>query len=465
MYQVWISGKLVDPLVEGGKGVGASDGRSAGLWASCGGVGTFSGTVAQAYDEDGRPVRLSFKEDTRDGRHKELLEYGVAGSIAQAKIAKEISAGRGCIQINVLWEFGAVPQFLERVLPQTQGQIDGVVCGAGLPFGLAEIASRYKVYYNPIVSSALAFSLLWRRSYSKMPEFLGSVIYEDPWVAGGHNGISSREDPNKPERPYERVVALRKVMNDFGLKDTTIVIAGGVWNLAEWREYIEDTTLQPIAFQFGTRPLLTKESPISDIWKEKLFHIREDSVKIHRFSPTGFYSSSISNPFLEELFERSARQIPFSDEKNDIFTEEFKLGRRSIFIKDEDVGKVHEWQAEGHSDPMKTPDNTIIFVSPSRREQILTDQRNCMGCLSRCKFSNWDEHDGSTKSPPDPRSFCILKTLDDVIHGGSVEDNLVFAGKNAYRFSTDPFYENHHIPTVSELYRRICEEYGWIKEL
>ena len=38
-----ISGLEVWPLVEGGKGVAVSNGRSAGAWAAAGGVGTFSG--------------------------------------------------------------------------------------------------------------------------------------------------------------------------------------------------------------------------------------------------------------------------------------------------------------------------------------------------------------------------------------------------------------------------------------
>ena len=38
-----ISGREVWPLVEGGKGVSVSNGRSAGAWAAAGGVGTFSG--------------------------------------------------------------------------------------------------------------------------------------------------------------------------------------------------------------------------------------------------------------------------------------------------------------------------------------------------------------------------------------------------------------------------------------
>ena len=40
---------------------------------------------------------------------------------------------------------------------------------------------------------------MWKRAYHRFPEWLGAVVYEDPWLAGGHNGLSNSEDPLKPE--------------------------------------------------------------------------------------------------------------------------------------------------------------------------------------------------------------------------------------------------------------------------
>ena len=458
MYKVSISGKLVEPLVEGGKGVAISNGYTCGAWAACGGAGTLSGTVPDSYDEANQIIRLKFEGQTRDERHKELIQQTIRGCIEQIKIAHEIANGNGAIQMNVLWEVGGIAESLHGALQEAGHLLDGVVCGAGLPFALSEIASKYGVYYNPIVSSSLAFAVLWKRSYSKHPDLLGSVIYEDPWVAGGHNGISSREDPTKPESPMERILSLRKFMNNVGLRNTTIVIAGGVWTLSEWTQYINNPDLQPLAFQFGTRPLLTQESPISDEWKQRLVTLPDNIVKLHRFSPTGFYSSSVRNSFLQDLIDRSERQIKYSDSKTEVFNTEIPFGRRHVFIESNDLDKVKKWQSNGYSDLMKTPDSTLIFVTPASRQQILTDQQNCMGCLSKCKFSNWDDKHGSTGIAPDPRSFCILKTLDDIAHGGSIENNLMFAGQNVGRFKKDPFYENGFIPTVAQLYQRIKEE-------
>ena len=84
-------------------------------------------------------------------------------------------------------------------------------------------------------------------------------------------------------------------------------MAGGVWYLREWTDWIDNPELGPVAFQFGTRPLLTRESPISDAWKARLLTLREGDVYLNRFSPTGFYSSAVHNGFSRNC--SSARSI------------------------------------------------------------------------------------------------------------------------------------------------------------
>ncbi len=45
---------------------------------------------------------------------------------------------------------------------------------------------------------------------------------------------------------------------------------------------------------------------------------------------------------------------------------------------------------------------------------------------------------GTTGHKADPRSFCIQKTLQEISHSDKIEDQLMFAGHNAYRFADDP---------------------------
>ncbi|MAJ92079.1 MAG: nitronate monooxygenase [Rhodospirillaceae bacterium TMED63] len=453
-----ISGKEVAPLVEGGKGIAVSNGESSGAWAAAGGVGTFSGVNADSYDENGNLIPATYQGRTRRDRHEELLAYAIQGGIAQARIAHDIAGGDGRIHMNVLWEMGGAERVLDGVLTGARGLIHGVTCGAGMPYKIAQISASYGVYYYPIISSARAFRALWKRSYHKFPEWLGGVVYEDPWRAGGHNGLSNSEDPEIPEDPKSRVAEVRQVMNDLGLEQVPIVMAGGVWYMRDWVDWIDDPDIAPVAFQFGTRPLLTRESPISDQWKKRLLGLEEGDVFLNKYSPTGFYSSAVRNDFLKELKKRSDRQIAFSEEPVGELSQEFQIGPRGrkIFIAAGDKKRAEAWMKEDFTEGMRTPDSTVIFVSSSMARQIRTDQSDCMGCLSQCQFSNWAQNEaGTTGRRPDPRSYCIQKTLQNIVHGENVDEHLMFAGHNAYKFRDDPFYANGYIPTVKKLMERL----------
>ena len=454
-----MGGVEVLPLVEGGKGVAVSNGATSGGWASGGGVGTFSGVNADSYDAEGRIIRQVYHGRTRRERHEELVAYGIAGGIAQAREAHERSGGVGRIHMNILWEMGGAERVARGVLEGAKGLVHGVTCGAGMPYRLADLARDYGVHYYPIVSSARAFNALWKRSYSKTREWLGGVVYEDPWLAGGHNGLSNSEDPKRPEDPFPRVLKLRQSMNEFGLNEVPIIMAGGVWWLEEWEDWIDNPDLGPVAFQFGTRPLLTQESPISQAWKQRLLELKPGDVLLQPFSPTGFYSSAIHNGFLRELEERNDRQVAFSTEPTETLTAPYGVGprKRIVHVAPADLGRIAAYEAEGFTDAMRTPDDTLMFVTPAKGREILKDQVDCMGCLSHCRFSNWSHHepDFSTGRKADPRSFCIQKTLQDIAHDGALEENLVFAGHNAYRFGTDPFYSNGFVPTAKQLVERL----------
>ena len=453
-----LSGREVLPLIEGGKGIGVTNGLSSGAWAAAGGVGTFSGVNADYYDENGRAIPQIYRGRTRKERHEELVDYAIRGGIAQARIAHDVSGGEGRLHMNVLWEMAAAERILNGVLEATRGLIHGVTCGAGMPYRLAEVTAQYEVNYYPIVSSARAFRALWKRAYHRFSDWMGGVVYEDPWRAGGHNGLSNSEDPEQPEPAYPRVLALREQMRECGLDDVPIVMAGGVWYLRDWADWIDNPELGPIVFQFGTRPLVTEESPISERWKRKLLSMKEGDVKLNRFSPTGFYSSAVRNDFIRELAEREHRQVAYTAEPIGDHDRVFTPGPRgrTFYLTKGDLARAEEWMGEGFNSVMKTPDTTIVFVTDEKAREIRADQAACMGCLSACRFSNWATNElGSTGKKTDPRSYCIQKTLQEIIHGEDIDNQLMFAGHAAFRFASDPFYSNRFIPTVRQLVERL----------
>ncbi len=461
---VMMGGRHILPLVEGGKGVAATNHLSSGAWAFAGGVGTISAVNADSYDPTGRIIPQVYAALSRRDRHEELVGYAIEGAVQQVQRAYEMASselqrGLGAININVLWEMGGAQRVLHGVLERTRGLVNGVTCGAGMPYKLSEIAASYGVHYYPIISSARAFRALWKRAYSKAAEWLGAVVYEDPWLAGGHNGLSNAEDPRAPQDPLPRVRDLRAVMRESGIPDSVpIIMAGGVWALREWTDWLGNPELGQIVFQFGTRPLLTVESPIPQGWKDRLMTLKEGDILLHKFSPTGFYSSAVRNPYLRALEARSQRQIAFSTTAtgDHQFLLDVGVGRKSYWVTRDDLLRAREWAALGNSEALKTPDNTLVFVTPEDKGVIRQDQSDCMGCLSQCGFSAWaDTEANSTGRLADPRSFCIQKTLQDIAHGGDTEANLMFGGHSAFRFAQDPFYSNGFVPTVRQLVDRL----------
>jgi len=459
LNSIKISGREVLPIIEGGKGVSVTNWNSSGAFAAAGAVGTFSGVNSDSYDDNGKVIPQKYYGKTRKEKHEEMIKYSITGGITQAKKAYELAGGKGCLHMNVLWEMGSCETILTGILDETKGLVNGITCGAGMPYKVAEIADKYGVYYYPIVSSARTFRALWLRSYHKHKDLLGGVVYEDPWQAGGHNGFSNDESPDIPQNPRERVAKLRAQMNEFGLQNVPIIMAGGVWWISEFEDWLDDKEIAPVAFQFGTRPLLTKESPISDAWKKRLMTIKKGDVVINKFSPTGFYSSAVNNDFLKELTSRSEHQVPYSTEQTAEHSEDFKTGvvGNPVFLTKEDRKKVSDWQNQGLTKALRTPDSTLIFVSEEKAKEILADQAGCIGCLSACLFSNWSQREsGTTGRMADPRSFCIQKSLQIISHTSRTEDVLMFSGHNAFRFGEDEFYKNGFIPSVKQLVDRIA---------
>jgi NAD(P)H-dependent flavin oxidoreductase YrpB (nitropropane dioxygenase family) len=451
-----LSGKEVLPLIEGGKGINITDGKSAGAWAAEGCVGTFSAVTPDYYDSEGKFIFEQFFKKSRQERHQEMIEQSIKGGIAQAQIAHESSNGQGRIHMNMLWEAGGAEEIINNVLEKAKGLIHGITCGAGLPYKLGEIASKFGVYYYPIVSSARAFQILWRRAYSSAKDYLGGVVYEDPWLAGGHNGLSNAENPNEPQSPYERVRELRRILNKLGLQETPIIIAGGVWRLKDWEDYIDNPELGKVAFQFGTRPMVTTESPVSEAWKKLMLTLKKGDVVLQRFSPTGFFSSAIKNSFLEKLINRKEGEVSFKEEKTEDFNTPVEITKnKQVFIKSEDISKINEQKEKGFNVLKITPDDTIVCMNEEDWKKIQTDRKECVGCISRCQFSGWEQNTGNTGKLPDPRSFCIHKTLYDIGHGGKISDALLFAGHQVYNFAKDPLYRNGIVPSVKELIAKI----------
>lgn len=473
---VYIDGAWILPLIQGGKGVGATNGENAGAWAAENAGGTIAGTgAAIGYDKNGRPVSYPFKGRARHDRHEELVAWSIEGGILQARIAHEAAGGKGRIRMNYLKEAGGTMRIMRGLLAGTRlpgggNMFHAVTMGAGLPAEEdAQNCADEGVYLDPIISSVMALKVLLKRTFRKWQgrygDIIGAVVYEDPWLAGGHNGITSREDPDVPEEPYERIKALRRIMNDNGMEDVAIVMAGGVWYLRDWEDWLDNPEIGPIAFQLGTRDLLTRENPVTDEWKRLLLTMNEGDVVLNKFSPTGFYSSAYKNSMIRELYERLERQTPFAKKPGGNMTEPVTgpgLPKKGSYVTPEDKVKIDSWIAEGFDQPMHTPDNTLIFVARDRAREIKRHKTECVGCLATCALSAWSQNPETkynTGKLPDPRTYCIQRGLVGSIQGLDLDWHIIFSGHNAYKAADDPFYRDENgnvfIPTVKQLVERL----------
>ncbi len=153
----------------------------------------------------------------------------------------------------------------------------------------------------------------------------------------------------------------------------------------------------------------------------------------------------MNNGFIQELRERSERQVAYTAEAVGEHVAEYGVGPRQAGGLSDlcGPGAGDRLERQGFTEALRTPDSTLVFVTPEKAQEILADQNACMGCLSTCRFSNWaqQEPDYNNGKRADPRSFCIQKTLQDIAHTSDQPDaldrNLMFSGHNAYRFGKD----------------------------
>ncbi len=98
---VFTDGAWILPLIQGGKGVGATNGKNAGAWARENTGGTIAATgAAIGYGENGREVSYTYTGRARHQRHEEMIALSTRGCILQAKIAHEAAQGKGPLPIE-----------------------------------------------------------------------------------------------------------------------------------------------------------------------------------------------------------------------------------------------------------------------------------------------------------------------------------------------------------------------------
>ena len=126
----------------------------------------------------------------------------------------------------------------------------------------------------------------------------------------------------------------------------------------------------------------------------------------------------MNNGFIQELRDRNDRQVAYTTEPIGEHVAEYGVGprKRIVYLTPADLARARGWEAQGFTEAMRTPDSTLIFVTPDKAREILADQVACMGCLSQCRFSNWSQHEPDHSTGKTPRPAQLLHPEDAAGH-------------------------------------------------
>lgn len=198
-------------IFQGGMGLSISNGEMAGQVAKEGGFGTVT----------------SVQFDTKE--KKQHTEANRAAFAREIQLAKIVAKGNGVIGVNIMHALGDYPDLVKTAL---ENKADFLAVGAGLALDLAELTEDYpEVALLPIVSGGRALTSIikrWKRNGRK-PD---AIIYENPLLAGGHEGGKRDEIlENNPQYFYRYGLAqVFDALHSFGeeYENIPVVAAGGI---------------------------------------------------------------------------------------------------------------------------------------------------------------------------------------------------------------------------------------------
>jgi nitronate monooxygenase len=260
------------PIIQGGMGVRVSGGSLAGHVAKCGGVGI----VAAA----------GIALNSRFFNGSNYLQAEPEAFKAELAKAYEI-APDGIIGVNVMV---ALSDFEALVDAAIEGGAKIIICGAGLPLTLPELAARApEVALVPIVSSVRAAQLIakkWDRAYNRLPD---AVVVEDPDTAGGHLGEKMENIGTGEYDQYATVRGVKEFFrSEFG-RDVPVIAAGGVWDRADLRYALEQGA---DGVQMASRFVATVECDADDAFKQAYIDCRQEDIGLI-MSPAGLPGRAI----------------------------------------------------------------------------------------------------------------------------------------------------------------------------
>lgn len=276
--------EISPPIIQGGMGVRVSGSRLASAVANAG----CAGIIAS--------VGLGMYEDAKASLFVELNNDALRSEIRKAR-----AQSNGVIGVNVMV---VLSNYEELVRICVEEKVDMIICGSGLPMDLPKLTAGSDIKLIPIVSSARAFNIIyrkWKQNYNRVPD---AVILEGP-LAGGHLGFSYQEVNTGTARPLEELVSeLVEYVNSVE-ENIPVIAAGGIWDGNDIARFLK---LGASGVQMATRFVVTHECDVHDDFKKAYLTATKDDIAIIN-SPVGLPGRVIRNEFTVRAM--NGETIPF----------------------------------------------------------------------------------------------------------------------------------------------------------
>jgi NAD(P)H-dependent flavin oxidoreductase YrpB (nitropropane dioxygenase family) len=260
------------PLIQGGMGVRISGGNLAGHVAKCGGIGL----VAAAG--------IAMNSEHYSGNN--YFQAEVQAFQTEIRKARAI-APDGIIGVNVMV---ALSDFEPLVKAAIEAGAQVIVCGAGLPLSLPELAAHApEVALVPIASSVRAAQLIartWEKRYHRLPD---AVVVEDPDTAGGHLGEKMENIGTGDYDQYATVRGVKQFFRDEYHAEVPVIAAGGIWNRADLEHALAEGA---DGVQMATRFVCTEECDAAPEFKQAYLECTKEEIGL-LMSPAGLPGRAI----------------------------------------------------------------------------------------------------------------------------------------------------------------------------
>lgn len=272
------------PIIQGGMGVRVS---MSGLASAVANEGC-AGIIASVGLGDYENLKASdFVKVNNDALRKEIRT-------ARAK-------SKGVIGVNVMV---VLSNYEELVKICVEEKVDMIICGSGLPMDLPKLTAGSDIKLIPIVSSARAFNIIyrkWKQNYGKVPD---AVILEGP-LAGGHLGYKPEDviagTTSTLEQLVKELVEYCNTIEDH----VPVIAAGGIYTGEDIARFLK---IGASGVQMATRFVCTTECDVHDDFKQAYINAGKDDITIIK-SPVGLPGRVIKNKFVDRI--KAGETVPF----------------------------------------------------------------------------------------------------------------------------------------------------------